>query len=121
MKDIILPSASADLLVQMYKNDPTMVKTLKESDNPLGEMERMAEAAKVESAKQEKAFRAVFLSDKQIYRAAVYVLGALALIAILGALILAALSVDIPESVVALGSAATGALVGLFADKPTGG
>jgi hypothetical protein len=49
------------------------------------------------------------------------VLGALALIAAIGSIVLVSLGNDTPEVLVALGSAAVGALVGLFAPSPTGG
>ncbi|MGQ2979688.1 MAG: hypothetical protein ACT6Q9_08350, partial [Polaromonas sp.] len=57
---------------------------------------------------------AAWTNDKWLYRVAVGVLGALALIAAIGAIILVSLDRETPEVLVSLGSAAVGALVGLF-------
>jgi hypothetical protein len=62
---------------------------------------------------------AIWVKDRLLFRMAVGVLGALAIIAALGALLMAAFGKTTPESVVALGSASVGALVGLFAPSPT--
>jgi hypothetical protein len=58
--------------------------------------------------------------DKLLYRIAVIVLGLLTLIAALGSIVLVAVGKTTPEVLVALGSAAVGALVGLFAPSPSG-
>lgn len=55
-----------------------------------------------------------------LYRVAVIVLGALTLIAAIGSIGLVAVGKTTPEVLVALGSAAVGALVGLFAPTPSG-
>jgi hypothetical protein len=57
-------------------------------------------------------------SDVWIYRGVVAALGFTVLIATFGAIYLAARSVDVPEVIVALGSAAVGALAGLLAPSP---
>jgi hypothetical protein len=60
-------------------------------------------------------------SDRLIYRMVVAVLGAVLIIATVGALIIAmAGKGPIPEMVVALGSGAAGALAGLLAPSPAG-
>jgi hypothetical protein len=60
-----------------------------------------------------------YRGDRWLYRIAVSVLGGLALIAALGSIGLVLAGKTTPEAVVALGSAAVGALVGLFATPPT--
>jgi hypothetical protein len=57
-------------------------------------------------------------SDVWIYRGVVAALGFTVLIATFGAIYLAARSLDVPEVIVALGSAAVGALAGLLAPSP---
>ncbi len=56
--------------------------------------------------------------DAWIYRAVVIFLGLLAIIAVFGALYTTAANKTLPESVVALGSTAVGALAGLLAPSP---
>jgi hypothetical protein len=62
----------------------------------------------------------VYKQDLILYRIAVIVLGSLALIAALGSVVLVSGDKTTPEVLVALGSAAVGALVGLFAPSPSG-
>lgn len=57
-------------------------------------------------------------TDKFIYRTVVISLGLTVLISIIGTLIMAYNAKLIPEGVVALGSAAVGALAGLLAPSP---
>ena len=59
-------------------------------------------------------------TDVWIYRAVVIILGILAILAAAGALVMALQTKDIPESLVALGSTAVGALAGLLAPSPSG-
>jgi hypothetical protein len=58
-----------------------------------------------------------YIGDIWTYRIAIGVLGALTLTAAVGAILLKA---NVPEALVALGSTAVGALVGLFAPSPSG-
>ncbi len=58
--------------------------------------------------------------DPWIYRLVVSFLGAAALATVVGCLILAGFEADVPQGVVALGSAAVGALAGLLAPSPSG-
>lgn len=102
---------SADEMVRIVKGDPQRLAALKA--DPLPELERLrADAVKAVP---------VYTSDRILYRIAVGVLGALALIAAIGSIVLVSLGNSTPEVLVALGSAAVGALVGLFAPTPTGG
>lgn len=101
---------SADQMVKMVMENPARLESLKA--NPLPELEKLrAEAVKAAP---------VYTSDKLLYRIAVVVLGSLALIAAVGSVLLVLEGKDTPEVLVALGSAAVGALVGLFAPAPTG-
>ena len=100
-----------DEMVRIVKEDPQRLEALRA--NPLPELERLSTDAK-------KAARA-YTSDRLLYRIAVGVLGALALIAAIGSIVLVSLGNTTPEVLVALGSAAVGSLVGLFAPTPTAG
>lgn len=57
-------------------------------------------------------------TDKWIYRVVVGSLGLLTLITVIGAILLAWTANPLPEGVIALGSAAVGALAGLLAPSP---
>jgi hypothetical protein len=57
-------------------------------------------------------------TDVWIYRAVVVVLGTIACMSVLGAIVLALASRSTPEVLVALGSACVGALAGLLAPRP---
>lgn len=66
---------------------------------------------------------AVFKSDVWIYRIVVLALSAIALCTVLGGLYLAVIGkgdvkVAVPEGIIAIGSAAVGALAGLLAPSP---
>ena len=101
---------SATQMVNMFQGDKSLVKRLKTDPMPV-----LEETAKKAEAKTEPAYR----GDKWLYRIAVIVLGSLALIAAVGSLLLVFGGKTTPEVLVALGSAAVGALVGLFAPSPT--
>lgn len=102
-----------DLAQQMYnlvRDDPKHLEAIK--DNPQEAIKNLVDQA----AKQTLPHRPF------VYTVAVCVLGALALIAAIAGLIIVITSKSaavIPDSLVALGSAAVGALVGLFAPSPT--
>lgn len=101
---------SADQLVKMVLEDPARLEALKA--NPLPELEKLrADAVKAVPG---------YTGDTLLYRIAIAVLGLLALIAAVGSVILIIGGKTTPEVLVALGSAAVGALVGLFAPSPTG-
>jgi hypothetical protein len=59
--------------------------------------------------------------DVWIYRAVVSILGALTIIAALGAVWAGVAGKEVPESLVALGATAVGALAGLLAPSPNNG
>lgn len=85
-------------LVAHLPSDPELQKAL--SENPSGTLARLAEP---------------WRRDPWIYRIVVAALGLAALAAVLGAVALAMLGKPIPEILVAIGSAAVGALAGLLA------
>jgi hypothetical protein len=60
-------------------------------------------------------------TDVLLYRIVVGSLGAAVLITLIGAILLVALGKQVPEVLVALGSAAVGALAGLLAPSPVRG
>lgn len=60
------------------------------------------------------------IGDKWLYRTVVLALGIVATASIIGAIILSAESLNVPEVITALGSAAIGALAGLLAPSPAG-
>jgi len=59
------------------------------------------------------------IPDTLIYKIVVGSLGAVVVLAVIGSIVLAALNKTSPEILVALGSAAVGALAGLLAPSPT--
>lgn len=106
-----MQTRSADQLVKLVIEDPVRLEALKA--NPLPELEKLrAEAVKIVPP--------AYVGDKLLYRIAIVVLGLLALIAAVGSVILVLGGKTTPEVLIALGSAAVGALVGLFAPSPTG-
>jgi hypothetical protein len=103
---------SAQQMVEIVREDPERLKLLKAKGLP--ELQKLAKEA-------EKATTTpAYITDPWLYRIAVIVLGSLAIMAAIGSLILAVNGRTTPEVLVALGSAAVGALVGLFAPSPTG-
>lgn len=59
--------------------------------------------------------RPAYMSDRRFYRIVVGFLGTVAVLAALGTIILATIDLDVPDSLVALGSASIGALASLVA------
>jgi hypothetical protein len=102
---------SAAQMVKIFKDDPALMGRLKTEADPLPVLEEAATKAEQQTAP--------WTGDKLLYRIAVIVLGALTLIAAIGSIVLVAAGKTTPEVLVALGSAAVGALVGLFAPSPS--
>jgi len=98
---------SADKMVEILKLDPGRLNRLKE--NPLQEISRLRDEA-VKSVP-------VYYGDKWLYRMALIILGALAILTAVAVLVKG----TVPEALLALGSTAIGALVGLFAPSPIEG
>lgn len=103
-----IPFSSALEVAKMFKNDSALRDRLK-SEDPMGVINEVTEKV---AGKYERT------SDPVLYRRAVCVLGILAILAATGSLGLAVIGIDTPEVLVSLGSAAVGALVGLFAPSP---
>ena len=102
---------SAGQMVKMFSADPVLLERLK--TEPIKVLKETA-------AKAEALSKPAYIGDIVLYRIAVIVLGSLALIAAVGSVIFVLGGKTTPEVLVALGSAAVGALVGLFAPSPTG-
>lgn len=102
---------SAERMVKMFKEDASLQARLKSDPDPIPVLQETATKAEA----REPAYR----DDIVLYRIAVIVLGSLSLLAALGSIGLVATGKTTPEVLVALGSAAVGALVGLFAPSPT--
>jgi len=100
-------------MVQMFSSDPALLTRLKTAEDPIGVLRDTA-------TKAETVVDLAYRTDKRLYRIAVKVLGALALLAAVGSIVLVFVGKNTPEVLVSLGSAAVGALVGLFAPPPTG-
>lgn len=103
-------SRSAAQMVKLFEEDPKRLERLQVDPIPV-----LRETATLAEATSEPAYR----GDMLLYRIAVIVLGLLALIAAVGSVVLASAGTTTPEVLVALGSAAVGALVGLFAPSPS--
>jgi len=104
------PKRSADEMVRIIESNPTRLEALKR--DPLPELTKLRDEALKEVP--------AYVGDKLLYRIAVFTLSLIALIAALGSGILVLAGKNTPEVLIALGSAAVGALVGLFAPAPSG-
>jgi predicted permease len=89
-------------LAEKVKSDPKLEAAIKE--NPAAAIAGVAATP--------------LQTDKWIYRMVIIALGLTVLISIIGLLIMSFYSKLLPEGVVALGSAAVGALAGLLAPQP---
>lgn len=101
---------SATKMVDMIKNDAKLLSELQTGADPIPVLREAA--SKAESS-------VPYGDDKLLYRIAIFVLGLLALLAGIGSIVITMAGKQTPEVLVALGSAAVGALVGLFAPSPT--
>ncbi|HEY0993517.1 MAG TPA: hypothetical protein VGD80_40970 [Kofleriaceae bacterium] len=80
--------------------------------------EKLGSALQDLAKESDEAQAETWTGDRWLYRFAVSVLGLLALITAIGAIVLVGLNQKTPEVLISLGSAAVGALVGLFAPSP---
>jgi hypothetical protein len=94
--------ALVESLAAKVAADPALQQQLR--DNPVGTLQNLAGSP--------------LQTDPWIYRIVVAALGAAVLIAIIAAATLAGLAKTVPEGVIAIGSAAAGALAGLLAPSP---
>jgi hypothetical protein len=95
--------------------DPVRLDALRA--NPHQELGKMRDESVKKTDEDNKKY--AYHDDKYIYYIAIAVLGLLALTAAVGSIIFGLKILDTPEVLVSLGSAAVGALVGLFAKSPT--
>ncbi|MFC1866196.1 hypothetical protein ACFLYB_05750 [Chloroflexota bacterium] len=99
---------TADYMAEILENDPTRAeKAIKEP----------AEMVKVIKEAKEKAL----IPDTMVYKIVVGSLGLIGVLAVIGAIILVGMGKETPAALVALGSAAVGALAGLLAPSAKGG
>jgi hypothetical protein len=111
------PLSSAQQVVRIFKEDNTLLAKLKTEPDTIKVVQ---EAANTAEAAAEQAVRQ-WGGDKWLYRIALGTLAILALSTAIGAVILVAIGgKDTPQVLVSLGSAAVGALVGIFAPSPLG-
>ena len=101
---------SATLMVKMIETSPALLERFKKEDL-IPVLKELAPAAEALSDP-------AYYGDKALYRIAVTVLGLLTLFSAVGSFVLVLGGKDTPEVLVALGSAAVGGLVGLFAPSP---
>jgi len=102
---------SAEQMVKIFSEDGELREKLKNDPIPVLKA-TVARAVK-------EADEAVYTRDRWFYRIAIGVLGLLALLAAGGSIALVWVGKQTPEVLVSLGSAAVGALVGLFGRAPT--
>jgi hypothetical protein len=98
---------SADKLLLNAVKDPKVLVNLK--DDPVKELTALVEKAKNEATPS------YFATN--IFVIVVSALGLVGLIAIIGSIVLASIEREIPQVLIALGSAAVGGLVGLISQK----
>jgi hypothetical protein len=106
---------SADVAVKLILEDPKRLALLQ--GDPEGTLKDAATLAKKMSTEP------AYWADEWAYRIVLLCLGAVALAAMIGAIVLSALSsggapVQIPDVLTALGAAAIGALAGVLAPSP---
>lgn len=98
----------------IIRNDPKLLQDAQSASNQ-DDLARIIKPVVAEAAKEVEPWT----GDKLLYRIAITTLSLLALIAALAAVFMTQGDETVPESLVALGSAAAGALVGLFAKPPS--
>ena len=99
---------SAAQLVEKIKQDPDLQNNIKA--DPLGTLEAVSnEILQIPP---------VYFKDKWLYRIAVGTLAFVVISIVVGAFVIAGMEKNVPEIIVAIGSAATGGIVALFAPSP---
>ena len=94
--------AYVESLAAKVAADPALQQQLRE--NPVGTLQNLAASP--------------LQTDPWVYRIVVAALGLAVLLAIIAAAILAGMGRTVPEGIIAIGSAAAGALAGLLAPSP---
>ena len=106
---------SASQMVKMFQDDPNLLKQLSTSNAAQQTLKVLKKTANQAESKV-----LVYIGDKRFYYVVICELGGVLQIATLGSIGLAVRSISTPDILVALGSAAIGALAGLFAPSPVG-
>jgi hypothetical protein len=104
------PFSPAREVAKVFEKDSGLRNRLKNDPNPMDVIYEVTDKVEKEYEKT---------NDPILYRVAISVLGILAIVTAVGALALTFIDKETPEVLVSLGSAAVGALVGLFAPTPT--
>jgi len=102
---------SADQVLSIFAKDPKLLEDLKA--NPLPTLAKSVEEAKKET-------EPAYFTDKWIYRMVVGALGLVLFVSAVGAIVLVTNNKATPDVLVALGSAAVGALAGMLVPSPMG-
>ena len=105
-----MPVRSADVLTANILSDPSLTQQLQNDPGPV--LRQQASVAKASTPLD---------TDPIIYRMVVGSLGGVLIVVAVGLIVLAWVKADIPQGLIALGSAAVGALAGLLAPSPSRG
>ena len=105
-----MPVRSADLLTSNILSSPTLIQQLQADPAPV--LREQASVAKASTPLD---------TDPVIYRIVVGSLGGVLIVVAIGLIGLAWVKSEIPQGLIALGSAAVGALAGLLAPSPARG
>jgi hypothetical protein len=97
---------------------PTRITTLEQLSRRVAEDPELRRALSEKPAETLARLAEPLRSDAWVYRLVVIALGLAALIAVGGTVALAFVGKPVPEALVAIGSAAVGALAGLLAPSP---
>ena len=100
---------SADQMVNILLRDPSRLDVIK--TDPIAELAKLAQEAKDTVP--------IYVGDKSFYRIVVVSLGIVVVVAVIGGVILGLMGKTAPEMLLALGSAAVGALAGLLVPSPS--
>lgn len=104
---------SVDYMAQILMDEPAYLDEIREKPNNAN---RVIEEVKKKAEQQALAG----IPDTGVYRMVVCFLGIVAVAAIIGAIILVGIRTDVPDALIALGSAAVGALAGLLSPSAKG-
>lgn len=103
------PKRSADFILKAVVDSDKKLEELR--DHPIKTLEKLREDA-IEKAPP------AYIGDRWTYRIAIIAISLIGIIAISGSLALVLAGRFVPQVIVALGSSAVGALVGIFAPSP---
>ncbi|MFA5451069.1 MAG: hypothetical protein WC231_03650 [Dehalococcoidales bacterium] len=104
---------SVDYMAQILMDEPNYLEQIKEEPEKTN---KVIEEVKKKAEEQARAG----IPDTGVYRMVVCFLGIVAVAAIIGSIILVGIKTDVPDALIALGSAAVGALAGLLSPSAKG-